>query len=68
MNDPELAKHRLTFDRPHLYKCECGFEVLSTPTVEEIWERPKSVEYLPCGHAVCAMLEGVGCLICANQG
>ena len=65
--------HWLKFDRPHIYKCSCGYVQVIFPIGDsnsyQILERPKNkVEYMPCGHAVCARLENGECAICRNAG
>ena len=64
----ESDRHRLIYDRPHLYKYTCGMEVsmfvTSTELKESVVENPKEpVKYLECGHAACA-LEGGECVMC----
>lgn len=68
-------KHYFVYDRPHIYKCSCGVVrmIFITPekTVEKDLEIPAFVEYLPCGHAVCARQVVGGeeiCVICRNTG
>ena len=67
----EIDKHHLVFDRPHLYKCECGFVQMiyrSEFKVEEkTFEYPKNVEYMSCGHATCAKRADGSCIICLNR-
>lgn len=66
----EQQKHYLKFDRPHVYKCSCGFVVYLLPDgTEKVAEKPRGrVEYLPCGHAACAKTEQFDCIICAMTG
>lgn len=65
--------HYMVFDRPHIYKCRCGYVQSIFPIGDNlsthIYERPAGkVEYLPCGHAACARLENGECAICRNTG
>ena len=65
--------HWMKFDRPHIYKCTCGYVQTIFPIGDtnsySILERPASkVEYMSCGHAVCARLENGECAICRNKG
>lgn len=66
----EKEKHRLVFERPHIYKCSCGFVqmiFISEFKVEEkTLEFPKNIKYMPCGHAVCARREDGKCIICGE--
>lgn len=68
----EEDKHFLKFDRPHLYTCTCGMEymmfVSDKGVTEKVLKYPKNVEYLPCGHAICARNEKGDCQICINRG
>ncbi len=61
--------HLLKYDRPHIYKCSCGYVQMIYITTEKVIEKtlesPDDVEYMPCGHAICANVNGV-CAICAN--
>ena len=67
----EIDKHHLVFDRPHFYKCKCGFVqmiFISEFKVEEkTFEYPKNVEYMSCGHATCAKRADGSCIICLNR-
>ena len=67
----EVEKHRLVFDRPHIYKCKCGMVhmiFISEFKVEEkTLEFPEHVEYMSCGHATCARREDGTCIICLNR-
>lgn len=67
----EIDKHHLVFDRPHFYKCKCGFVqmiYISEFKVEEkTFEYPKNVEYMSCGHATCAKRADGSCIICLNR-
>ena len=64
----ESLKHRLFFDRPHIYKCKCGLVqmiYISEFKVEDkTLEIPPNIEYMPCGHAVCARRQDGKCYIC----
>jgi hypothetical protein len=66
----ETDKHYLTFDRPHVYKCSCGFITYMHPDgTETIAEKPKGkIEYLACGHAACAKTDQFDCIICVMRG
>lgn len=66
----ELDKHHLVFDRPHVYTCTCGYVAyVFADGTEKVAEGPKrKVEYLPCGHAVCAKTEKFDCIICMMKG
>lgn len=62
----EIDRHHLVYDRPAVYKCSCGFmEYLFPDGTMKIAEKPKGViEYLPCGHAVCAKTSTFDCILC----
>lgn len=66
----ELDKHYLVFDRPHIYKCSCGVVMYWFPDgSQKLAEKPKTkMEYLPCGHAVCAKMQDGRCIICVMKG
>ena len=70
----EIDNHYLIFDRPHIYKCTCGYEVLmnvlDSRYFEKVYSKPENIKYLPCGHAVCAKKTINGkeqCVICLNK-
>lgn len=67
----ESLKHRLVYDRPHIYKCKCGLVqmiFISEHGVEEkTLDIPGNIEYLPCGHAVCCRREDGKCFHCEIQ-
>lgn len=65
--------HYMVLDRPYIYKCRCGYVQSIFPIGDNIsthiYKRPTTkVEYLPCGHAICAQLENNKCAICESGG
>lgn len=63
----EIDKHYLIFDSPHIYRCSCGIAAYIFSDEEKIFDMPtKEIEYLPCGHAICARTSDYDCIICAR--
>lgn len=64
-----LSEHYMKYDRPHIYSCSCGglsvVTVIDGEVIEAVLTSPSMVEYLPCGHASCALKDGA-CIICLN--
>ena len=63
----------MIYNSPHVYVCSCGFKAyVFIPNGEEIIDTPTSpIEYLKCGHAVCAKIQDEHgkflCLICGQD-
>lgn len=72
--EEDVAKnHYMVFDRPHVYKCRCGYVQSIFPDGDKLKTHlygypSKETEYLACGHATCARLENGECVICRNTG
>jgi len=66
----EIDKHNLRYDRPFIYTCSCGVVAsIDRSAGFKIDQMPdKKIEYLVCGHAVCAKTERFGCIICLMTG
>lgn len=65
----EVDKHHLKFDRPQIYKCNCGVVAYMSTTDFVITDMPsKEITYLACGHASCSKTPNFSCIICAMKG